>query len=412
MSSTLVIKAISPTEGLVLGIDHLLKDGGRVETRNGPAWTYDGTVVTEYTHPHTRVLFAAGRDANPFFHIAEAAWMLCGRNDIKLLANLAKNMANYSVDGVTQHAAYGHRWSHHFGFDQLAVIIDKLRSSPQTRQAVLQIWDATADLADTEENSKDRACNLSCVFMPRINKEGFTSLDMMVSNRSNDIVWGAYGANAVHFSFLHHLVAELSGFAVGVYRQVSDNYHMYSQALYGPKLFGSLVDPDSNVIREDISYLKETDLGSLSCLNEYVLRGKGFLHTWFGDVDLVSVRTDLFRILGLYEEICRPTVGQQCGSGGANPYSNLLRAECSNAKYPALRVIATMLLAHSLYKTGDKEGALRVLEESDRNFDTELLGFLGFEGDDSELPPGVTLQYSPCKVDWFHAAHTWIQRRL
>jgi hypothetical protein len=50
---------------------------------------------------------------------------------------------------------------------------------------------------------------------------------MQVNCRSNDIIWGAYGANAVHFSFLQEWLAWAIGVRVGVFYQVSFNYHIY-----------------------------------------------------------------------------------------------------------------------------------------------------------------------------------------
>jgi len=52
---------------------------------------------------------------------------------------------------------------------------------------------------------------------------------MTVFNRSNDIWWGAYGANAVHFSFLQEFVAAALSMHVGVYRQMSNNLHLYTE---------------------------------------------------------------------------------------------------------------------------------------------------------------------------------------
>jgi hypothetical protein len=54
-------------------------------------------------------------------------------------------------------------------------------------------------------------------------------LDMTVTNRSNDMLWGAYGANAVHFSYLQEFVAAAIGVPVGTYYQVSNNLHVYTQ---------------------------------------------------------------------------------------------------------------------------------------------------------------------------------------
>ena len=42
-----------------------------------------------------------------------------------------------------------------------------------------------------------------------------------------DRLWGAYGANVVHMSVLQELVAHRLGVPVGVYRQVSDSFHVY-----------------------------------------------------------------------------------------------------------------------------------------------------------------------------------------
>jgi hypothetical protein len=51
---------------------------------------------------------------------------------------------------------------------------------------------------------------------------------MQVNNRSNDIVWGAYGANAVHMSMMMEYVARMVGVEVGVYYQSSWNFHAYT----------------------------------------------------------------------------------------------------------------------------------------------------------------------------------------
>jgi len=56
-------------------------------------------------------------------------------------------------------------------------------------------------------------------------------LDMTVFNRSNDIIWGCYGANAVHFSMLQEVMAAWVGVPVGCYWQISDNWHAYISSL-------------------------------------------------------------------------------------------------------------------------------------------------------------------------------------
>lgn len=189
-------------------------------TRNGPALVYPEMVTTTYRFPDERVLFDPGRDANPIFHLMESIWMLAGRRDVAFVEQYNKNMKNFSDDGVNFNAAYGWRWRQHFGHDQIIDVIELLRKEPRTRQAVVQMWDTH----DLYKRTVDKACNTQIVFQVR-NDE----LHMTVFNRSNDLWWGAYGANAVHFSFLHEFVARASNRMLGRYSQVSVNFHLYTE---------------------------------------------------------------------------------------------------------------------------------------------------------------------------------------
>jgi thymidylate synthase len=182
-------------------------------------------VTTEYAHPEQRVVFWPQRDANPFFHLYEALWMLAGRNDLAPLMRYAKQMADYSDDGVfIRGSAYGHRWRTMFGMNQLEMIADELKKNPDSRRCVLQMWSTERDLGVI---SKDLPCNLTATF--QINHRG--ELELCVFCRSNDIIWGAYGANAVHFSMLQEYMATWLGVPMGPYRQISINWHAYVDKL-------------------------------------------------------------------------------------------------------------------------------------------------------------------------------------
>jgi hypothetical protein len=50
---------------------------------------------------------------------------------------------------------------------------------------------------------------------------------MTVINRSNDAIWGMFGANVVHMSFLQEWMAANLGVEVGNYHQVTNNLHVY-----------------------------------------------------------------------------------------------------------------------------------------------------------------------------------------
>ena len=83
----------------------------------------------------------------------------------------------------------------------------------------VQMWDPGADL---EGDWRDRPCNTAIYFDCRGGR-----LNMTVTCRSNDILWGCYGANVVHMSMLQELVAHAVNRPVGVYRQFSNNWHAY-----------------------------------------------------------------------------------------------------------------------------------------------------------------------------------------
>jgi thymidylate synthase len=225
-----VIYANDVNGALPKGIDMLRTYGKERPSRNGPMLEMPGPVSTVYKYPHHRVLFAPARDANPFFHLFESLWMLAGRNDVAFPAQFAKNMLNYSDDGDMLNGAYGYRWRSYFNErDNLERVIHDLRADNNTRRAYLPMWDGVLDGWPIQVNgehiiSKDYPCNVGVNFKVRDEQ-----LHMTVFCRSNDIVWGAYGANAVHFSMLQEYVASHVGVGLGTYTQVSDSFHAYHE---------------------------------------------------------------------------------------------------------------------------------------------------------------------------------------
>lgn len=254
-----------------------------------------------YQHPLERTLLLPERDANCFFHIYEATWMLAGRNDLAPLAYYVKDFGNFSDDGRTLNGAYGYRWRHartlgevhtihgeerdqggltgpgkqtrratgRVDEDQLGILVKHLQTDPNSRRAVLSMWNVEDDLLKVD-TSRDTCCNLAVTFLLRWNgicptcdgewtkvkavalDEDYATvclncaghpakpyrlgipgaeayLDMTVFNRSNDAVWGTFGANAVHFSFLQEYMANALGVYCGNYHQVSSNLHIYQR---------------------------------------------------------------------------------------------------------------------------------------------------------------------------------------
>lgn len=190
------------------------------DSRNGPVMTSPAPVFLEIYNPMQRVLFDPVRNANPFFHVMEFVWMITGSNDVRWIEQFNKGFRGYAdPDTDTMHGAYGHRWLLHFGHNQIQRVADMLIQDASTRRAVISMWDPRVDLS----SHNDLPCNTSLMF--RFTEED--GLCMTVINRSNDLIWGMLGANAVHMTYLHELMCHMTGLAMGAYRVFTNNLHVY-----------------------------------------------------------------------------------------------------------------------------------------------------------------------------------------
>lgn len=252
-------------------------------SRNGNVLKLRRPTCVTYTHPLEHVLFGRYRDANPFFHVFEAMWMLAGRNDLQPLLEFVKDFGQFSDDGIYLNGAYGYRWrfagSEDHDLDQLVLIANHLKQNPDSRRAVLQMWNVEDDLMkiggiqeyDEEtgyplpNGSKDVCCNLSVLFSleeSAIPSDNGYVLNMTVYNRSNDLVLGCLGANYVHFSFLMEYMATRIGVGVGEYHQVSNDLHFYTGKKFDLTKLAESYDTDwysDNRERRHIPLVQDAD---------------------------------------------------------------------------------------------------------------------------------------------------------
>jgi hypothetical protein len=215
--------------------------GHEEESRNGKVHSILSPVMLKLLDPTMRVITDPTRDANPFFHVMEFVWMMAGSNDVAWVARFNRNMLKYSDDGFTVHGAYGHRWRRHFGLDQVKKIIGLIKKNPQDRRLVINMWNPDADLGWT---GADVPCNTQLLF--RVVEE---DLQMTVINRSNDLIWGALGANLCHMTMLHELIANAVGIPLGNYYVFTQNLHIY-EAVPNFDYYTSGVPYDRDIYRE------------------------------------------------------------------------------------------------------------------------------------------------------------------
>lgn len=215
--------------------------GVQSQSRNGEVLRAPEPVVSEYRNPMERVLWCPVRDANPVFHLLEGLWMLSGSEDVSILEEFNPRMREYAEDTGLLHGAYGYRWRYHFcELDQLWQVVRMLQRDPSTRRAVLSMWDTLVDL---NKEKRDLPCNTHIYF----NLDVFGQLDMTVCCRSNDALWGAYGANVVHMSMLHEWVCGAAALPIGTYRQFSNDFHVYPGMPRFQEIWASVPDAEKDL---------------------------------------------------------------------------------------------------------------------------------------------------------------------
>lgn len=277
-----VVYSRNINDAFLVGMDLLQRDHLVENSRVGDVYVHPEPVTTVYSKPQERVLFNGERDANPFFHFTEGLWMLTGKNDLATMEYYNKRMEQFSDDGETLWGAYGWRWKSYFKVDQLELLIDKIIDSYNKgineRRLVLQMWDPKGDL---NRDGVDVPCNTTIYFKMDIKQD---KLDMTVCNRSNDIIWGAYGANVVHMSMLQEYVASFTGLNVGKYYQVSNNFHAYVERF--KPLYEKLEARDSFDFYT-LRYLIDNNPYKLNKVNVYKMVNIEDRETWDMELNLL-----------------------------------------------------------------------------------------------------------------------------
>lgn len=203
-------------------IPWLVENGSHADSRNGPVVRSQEPVVWKIKKPWERVLLDPSRDANPFFHLYEGLWMIYGAHDVKPLVHFVKKMVDFTDNGSTVPGAYGHRLQK--GVDQWRPALHALNKNPDTRRVVLSMYDPRKDSLALISEGKDIPCNTHMYLTLRDD-----ALCMTVLNRSNDIEWGALGANAVHFSMMHEWASDILGVPQGPMTTFSNDLHKYTR---------------------------------------------------------------------------------------------------------------------------------------------------------------------------------------
>ena len=126
-----------------------------------------------------------------------AMWLWARRNGLNPVAVYADTQWVWDEPDAIGATHYQHLELLEARIDQLNVIVDHLKKTPNSRRAVLQMWNCNDDLMKMD-TSKDVCCNLTVMFaLMAVNTgpcaygdEYVKYLDMTVTNRINDLIPG------------------------------------------------------------------------------------------------------------------------------------------------------------------------------------------------------------------------------
>jgi thymidylate synthase len=162
------------------------------------------------------------RNFNLQYAEAEWQWYLSGDPSIDKLGEI-----NGSIPPIWETMAdsdrkvrsnYGWQWERNHQLDK---VVAMLKTNPETRQAVISIYDGK----EISTYSKDTPCTYAVQFTVLDNK-----LHMAVLMRSNDL-WFGFCNDQYCFASLQELVAERLCIELGTYYHFAHNLHLYNNKL-------------------------------------------------------------------------------------------------------------------------------------------------------------------------------------
>ncbi len=154
--------------------------------------------------------------------VAEQIWFIMGsKNPEDFVNKFTPIWKDFTEADGTIAAAYGYRWRHHFGRDQLGDLLKLLEKEPGSRHGVVMTWDPSDDGLGSGTSKK----NVPCPFVFTVNVIG-NKLHMHNIVRSNDMMLGC-PHDVAGFALLQNILAARLGLKAGTYTHSISNAHIY-----------------------------------------------------------------------------------------------------------------------------------------------------------------------------------------
>ena len=159
------------------------------------------------------------RNISKSYLFGELLWYMTAREDIDFIQKFSGFWGRISDDGVTSNSAYGHILFKRHGFDQVAKIIELLKTDKNSRRAVLNLNMPNPNVIET----KDEICTIALQMYIRDNKLYCTGI-----MRSNDI-WLGTPYDVAFFTELQKYIAHRVGVEYGTYTHFVVSIHAYDR---------------------------------------------------------------------------------------------------------------------------------------------------------------------------------------
>jgi hypothetical protein len=211
---TAIINIPDGVNGYVDLVQHVLKYGKEVAPRGMKTREIEDAII-RIDDVYNTLPLGVGRGTVPGIGAVEACQLIAGASTPKLVIAIGPQFANYTEDNGLFHGAYGIRTQ-----SQYAPIVERLKADPDTRQAVVTIWNPELDLL---ANKRDYPCTILHQFRIRNNK-----LNMSVYMRSND-VWLGAAYDFFQFTRVQLAIASILGIEPGTYHHHVGSLHIYEQ---------------------------------------------------------------------------------------------------------------------------------------------------------------------------------------
>lgn len=200
--------------GYVDVVRWVLENGDEVAPRGMKTREIEDAVIV-IDDVYNTLPLGVNRGAVPGIGSVESLQLLAGVSAPELVIAVGPQFANYAENNGLFHGAYGPRTR-----GQYEHVIERLKKDPDTRQAVVTIWDPKLDL---QPSKRDYPCTVLHQFRVRNGK-----LNMSVYMRSND-VWLGAAYDWFQFTRVQIAIASVLGIEPGTYAHHVGSLHIYEQ---------------------------------------------------------------------------------------------------------------------------------------------------------------------------------------